>query len=100
MGDTSMEKELKIGDIGFIITKAPLESKLAEKFLEFAENALKQDMSIGFFLISDGVFIVKKNQQNPPFEMIKKLLKNNVEVIVSKDHLESAGIFESDVLME
>lgn len=93
-----MNVGVEMGDIGLIMTKAPLESTLTKKYLELAEKVLKDNKSIGIFLISDGVFLIKKDQKNTPYNIMKKLLENNVEVIVSNDHLESAGISHDEIL--
>ena len=93
-----MQNNKLIGDLGFIITKAPLESSFSSTFLELAINVSNDKKSVGFFLISDGVFFVKKNQKNNPFSLIKKLQEKNVEIIVSKEHLESAGISDTELI--
>jgi sulfur relay (sulfurtransferase) DsrF/TusC family protein len=85
------------GDIGFIFTKAPLETSVVRKLLEMAIESLKKNNKIGFFLISDGVFLIKNNQKNETSSLFKDISAKTVEIIVSKDHLESAGISSSDM---
>lgn len=93
-----MSRENQIKDIGFVLTKAPIESSLTYRFLSLAQNAIDKDKTIGLFLISDGVWLAKKNQNNKPHELLNKLLKNGAEVTVSKDHLMAAGIEDSDLI--
>lgn len=85
-------------DIGFVITKAHLESGLVHNALGIAENAIQQGKTVGIFLISDGVWLVKKNQQNHVAERFVKLLDSGMQVIASKEHLMAAGISDDDVL--
>ena len=93
-----MNRENQIKDIGFVLTKAPIESSLTYRFLSLAQNVVDKDKTIGLFLISDGVWLAKKNQNNKPHELLNKLLKNGAEVTVSKDHLMAAGIEDSDLI--
>lgn len=85
-------------DLGIIITKAPLESGSVEGALELARETVEQGRSVGLFLISDGVWLVKKKQDNKVARSFHELLNLGVQVIVSKDHLEAAGITEDDVM--
>lgn len=85
------------GDIGFILTKAPLETSVVKKLLEMSIESLNKNNKIGFFLISDGVFLIKSNQKNETSSLFKDISSKKVEIIVSKDHLESAGIPSSDI---
>ena len=60
-------------------------------------NKSKHSNKIGFFLISDGVFLIKNNQKNETSSLFKEIASKKVEIIVSKDHLESAGISPEDI---
>jgi len=93
-----MRRENQIKDIGFVLTKAPLESLLTYRFLSFAQSAIHKEKTIGLFLISDGVWLAKKNQNNKSHELLNNLLKNGAEVTVSKDHLMAAGIEDNDLI--
>lgn len=84
-------------DIGFIISKAPAESNLVANTLEIARGAVKQGKSIELFLISDGVWLIKKNQKNPAAKIFNEIRKN-IKVTASKDHLEGAGIEEKEIV--
>lgn len=90
--------EKNLGDMGFIITKAPLESALTTQFLRLAKNMINSNKTIGVFLISDGVFLAKKNQKNKAYELITGILEKHAEVIASKDHLLAAGIEEKELI--
>jgi len=92
-----MDNRTYKGDIGFIITKAPLENSSIKKLLKAALEATKNS-KIGFFLISDGVFLIKKNQKNETYDIFKEIINKKVEIIVSKDHLESAGLSSDEIL--
>lgn len=85
-------------DIGFVITKGHLESSLVYNALGIAENAIEQGKTVGMFLISDGVWLIKKNQRNHVADRFVKLLGNGLQVIASKEHLEAAGIQDDDVM--
>jgi len=85
-------------DLGIIITKAPVETGLVYRFLEIAKNTVENNKTVSLFLISDGVWLVKKNQKNNSFELLKTLIKKNVEVIVSKDHILSSGLSEEEIV--
>ncbi|HUS99048.1 MAG TPA: DsrE family protein [Candidatus Thermoplasmatota archaeon] len=85
-------------DLGFIITKAPLESSLGEGFLSLAHHAINNGKTVGFFLISDGVWFVKKNQKNTAINKLKNLIEKGAIITVSKDNLDAAGIETTDIL--
>lgn len=85
-------------DLGFVVTKPPLESGQVANILTIAQSALDQGKSVGVFLISDGVWLVKKNQMNHVAEKFVKLLGAGAEVIVSSEHLDAAGISEDEVI--
>jgi len=85
-------------DLGFIITKSPLESSLGEGFLTLAHQALNNDKTVGLFLISDGVWFVKKNQKNTAINTLKNLIEKGATITVSKDNLDAAGIEKTDIL--
>jgi sulfur relay (sulfurtransferase) complex TusBCD TusD component (DsrE family) len=84
--------------IGFIITKAPLESSLTYSFLTIAKNAIEQGKTISIFLLSDGIWLAKKTQKNNVVELFKTFLEKKVDITISKDHLEAAGIKDTDLL--
>ena len=84
-------------DIGFMITKAPLESGLVSNALKIAQGALDQGKKVALFLISDGVWLVKKGQKNNVAELFGKLLSEGVQVTASEVHLAAAGINEKDI---
>jgi len=85
-------------DLGIIITKAPLESGAVEGALELAKETVEQGRSVGMFLISDGIWLVKKKQDNDVARSFLELLEMGMHVIASRDHLEAAGISEDDVV--
>ena len=85
-------------DLGIIITKTPLETNLVNRFLQIAKDTIENNKTVGLFLISDGIWLVKKNQNNNSFELLKNLIDKNVEVIVSKDHLLSSGLSEDEIV--
>lgn len=85
-------------DIGLILTKAPLESSLTYSFLTIAKEAIEKGKTVSLFLISDGIWLVKNNQKNNVVELFKTLMEKDVKVTVSKDHLEAAGIENTDLL--
>jgi len=85
-------------DLGIIITKPPVETNLINTFLQIAKNTIENNKTVGLFLISDGIWLVKKNQNNNSFELLKNLIDKNVEVIVSKDHLLSSGLSEDEIV--
>jgi sulfur relay (sulfurtransferase) DsrF/TusC family protein len=92
-----MDNQNYSGHIGFIITKAPLENSSIKKLLKAALEAINKNNKIGFFLISDGVFLIKKNQKNETYDIFKNIITKKVEIIVSKDHLESAGLSSDEI---
>jgi sulfur relay (sulfurtransferase) complex TusBCD TusD component (DsrE family) len=85
-------------DLGIIITKPPVETNLVNRFLQIAKDTIENNKTVGLFLISDGIWLVKKNQNNNSFELLKNLIDKNVEVIVSKDHLLSSGLSEDEIV--
>ena len=85
-------------DIGFIITKAPLESSLTYSFLKIAKEAIVEGKTISIFLLSDGVWLAKKNQKNNVVELFKTFLEKKINITISKDHLDAAGIESTDLL--
>ena len=68
------DHELK-RDIGFVVTKPPLESGLVSNMLSIAESSIDQGKSVGMFLISDGVWLVKKNQKNHQKKELQNILR-------------------------
>ena len=91
------DQELK-SDIGFVVTKAPSESGLVSNVLSIARSSMDQGKSVGLFLISDGVWLAKKNQKNHFIDTFTGILKDGAAVIASGEHLEAAGIPEDDVM--
>ena len=85
-------------NLGFVVTKPPLESGLVANILTIAQSALDQGRSVGIFLISDGVWLVKKDQKNHVAELFVKVLGDGAEIIASAEHLEAAGISEDEVI--
>ena len=85
-------------DLGFVVTKPPLESGLVANILTIAQSALDQGRSVGIFLISDGVWLVKKDQKNHVAGMFERVLGSGAEVIASSEHLEAAGISEDEII--
>ena len=85
-------------DIGFIITKAPLESSLGSGFLDLAQKAINDGKTVGLFLISDGVWFAKKHQKNRSFKILDTLIKKGASVTISKENLEAAGIKDHELI--
>ena len=85
-------------DIGFVVTKPPLESGLVSNMLSIAQSSLDQGKSVGIFLISDGIWLVKKNQKNHVYEQFLNVLKGGAEVLASREHLEAAGIGDDEIV--
>lgn len=84
--------------IGIIITKTPLESNLVTRFLNLAKELTINRNKIEIFLISDGVWLAKKNQSNPPSKILKDIIKNKSKIFVSKEHLTAAGIDNNELI--
>ena len=85
-------------DIGFVISKAPHESGLVSNTLTIALNAMEQGKTIGLFLISDGVWLAKRNQKNHLIGTFEKLIEGGTVVLVSGEHLAAAGITEDEIM--
>ena len=85
-------------DIGFILTKAPLESSLTFNFLSIAKKAIDKGKTVSLFLLSDSIWLVKNNQKNNVVKLLRTLIEKQVSIAVSKDHLEAAGIKNTDLL--
>ena len=83
-------------DIGFVITKAPLESSIVTGIITLAKHEIDKEKTVGIFLISDGVWLGKKNQNN--CKNIADLIEKCVEVTISKDHMEASGIQQEELL--
>jgi sulfur relay (sulfurtransferase) DsrF/TusC family protein len=94
----SMENEKMAKDLGFILTKAPLESPHSLGILNTALGAVNSGRSVALFLLSDGVWLAKKNQNNRTFEVFQEILAQGAEVTASKEHLEAAGIPPEDLV--
>ena len=50
------------------------------------------------FLISDGVWLVKKGQKSTVAKSFQHLLTSGIDVQVSSDHLDAAGISRDDIV--
>ena len=85
-------------DIGFVITKPPLETGAVAGVLRTALDAVNDGRSVGLFLISDGVWLAKAGQENKAFTLFNELLGKGVSVTASGDHLLAAGIPEDGVV--
>jgi len=84
--------------IGIIITKAPLESNLVTKFLNLARKITNNRNKVEIFLISDGVWLAKKNQDNPSSKILNELIKKSSKIFASKEHLTAAGIDDNELI--
>lgn len=93
-----MSKNQKQIDIGYIITKAPLESGNVSNIISIAEGAIKNQKKVEIFLISDGIWLAKSDQKNNIAKRFENLVQRGLNVIVSKDHLEAAGIKKNELM--
>ena len=96
LGGGTLTKENHQIDIGFVITKAPLESSLVTGITALANHALDKGKTIGLLLISDGVWLGKRNQKNNT--TIAKLIEKGAEITISNDHLKASGIQHDELL--
>jgi len=85
-------------DLGFIITKAPLESTLGSGFLNLAKQGIDNGKKVELFLISDGVWFAKKIENNSDTKKLRSLIKQGVNIIVSNDNLQAAGIHNDELI--
>jgi sulfur relay protein TusB/DsrH len=92
-----MDDNISVYDFGVVISKPPLETGLVATILTMAQQVMNQRGSVSVFLISDGVWLAKKNQRNHVAELFKTLLQNGVNVTVSAEHLTAAGISENEL---
>jgi sulfur relay protein TusB/DsrH len=92
-----MENKYEI-DLGFIITKPPLESSLGSGFLDLAQQGIDTGKKVGLFLISDGVWFAKINKKNTYAKKMLSLINQGVDVTVSEDNLQAAGIQNHELL--
>jgi len=83
-------------DLGFVITKAPYESSLDLNMLRLVRKSQEDGKSIGIFLISDGVWLTKEND-NETGKLFKTIINNGAKVMVSQDNLAAAGIDHSEL---
>ena len=83
-------------DLGFIITKAPLESTLGSGFLNLAKQGIDNGKKVELFLISDGVWFAKKIENNSDTKRL--LIKQGVNILVSNDNLQAAGIHNDELI--
>lgn len=88
---SSIEKALPIS-LGIILTKAPYDGENAESALEAATKALEMGDKTGLFLLSDGVWVAKKEQQGAIAQKLGQFIQNGGEVIVSSEHLQAGGL--------
>ena len=93
-----MNKGQKQIDIGYIIPKAPLESGNVSNIISFAEDAIKKRKKVEIFLISDGIWLAKSGQKNNVAKRFEDLIELGMVVIVSKDHLDAAGIKKNELM--
>jgi sulfur relay protein TusB/DsrH len=93
-----MNKDKQKIDIGFLITKAPLESGNVSNVISLAEEAINNGKKVEIFLISDGIWLAKSDQKNKVAERFIDLIKRGVNVTVSKEHLEAAGITNNELV--
>ena len=93
-----MNNDLKFIDIGFIITKPPLETGIVNRIISYALTAVEKGKNIELFLISDGIWLAKKNQKNKIFEKFLKLKQKGVKINVSKEHIDAAGIKKEEIV--
>lgn len=84
--------------IGFVLTKAPLESGLVETALRTAAAARGRGDAVGFFLLSDGIWLAKKGARNTAADLFARLIAGGARAMASRDHLLAAGIAEGDVM--
>jgi len=85
-------------DIGFVITKPPLETGAVASTLKIAIEARKSGKSVGLFLISDGVWLAKAGQENEASALFGELIADGVPATASGDHLLAAGIPEDGLV--
>ncbi|HID73471.1 MAG TPA: hypothetical protein EYP43_00305 [Thermoplasmata archaeon] len=85
-------------DIGFVITKGPVETGIVEGILRAARHAQDAGRRVGVFLISDGVWLAKRGASNPASGLFRELIDGGAEISASGDHLMAAGIAEDDVI--
>lgn len=85
-------------DIGLMISKPPVESGIVASALGIAHGAMVKGQKVGIFLISDGVWIAKKNQKNHAAELFGHLVKGGATVTASDEHLAAAGITENEIV--
>lgn len=85
-------------DLGIILTKSPHESSLTNQMLTLATAIIKQKKSVDLFLISDGVWLAKKNPSAKYTNSLSLLQKKGMRIIVSNDHLLAAGLTSTELL--
>ena len=93
-----MTEDNPAGTMGFIITKGPAESGLAENLLKVAQGASGGGKGVGIFLISDGVWLAKKGQKTAAHATFLELLGKGAGATVSLEHLMGAGITEGELV--
>ena len=86
-----IEKALPI-HLGVLLTRGPLRGEGAEHALGLALEALGRGDQADLFLLSDGVWLAKKGQENGLAPKLEEFLKRGGEVLVSGEHLEAAGL--------
>ena len=85
-------------DVGFVITKTPLDSGRVMSALAQAEAALAQGRRVGLFLISDGVWLARRGQDNSCAAAFQRVVAGGAAVTVSPEHLSGAGITPAELL--
>lgn len=83
--------------LGIVITKTPTASDLVQNTLKLSHHAIDRGQEVTIFLLSDGVWLAKKNQTGPTSEELKALLSKKTSVVASRQHLKGAGITENEL---
>ena len=92
-----MTKKMFAKSLGIVITKTPTLSTLVENALKIGRQAASKGQKVTIFLLSDGVWLAKKNQIGAATEELKTLLSQRTTVMVGHDHMKGAGIKENDI---
>jgi sulfur relay (sulfurtransferase) complex TusBCD TusD component (DsrE family) len=92
-----MTKKMFTKPLGIVITKTPAVSTLVANALKIGRQATSKGHKVTIFLLSDGVWLAKKNQIGTATEELKILLNNGAAVMASHQHLKGAGITEDDL---
>ena len=92
-----MYSNVSLLKIGYVITKSPYASGSVKPALELAVRMQKKGHTVNIFLISDGIWLAKKNQQGPVIQTFKKLMDKGANIMASSDHLTGAGLNDNEV---